>query len=187
MRRIPLPQSWQTRALVITEVDAPEAWFSEEEIAVARSFRLPQRQRQWMLSRIAAKELARQRGASEDLREMLIERSPGLSFSHSRDFAAAAMDGAPVGIDVEALRPIADRAAHLFLSSEEEEMLRSCSIANRLLHFWCAKEAAWKQLGGSVITLKQVRLRLLDTTEAGLRFDRAETWSTEEVVVALTN
>ena len=97
------------------------------------------------------------------------------------------MDDGPVGIDVEKLRSIDDRAAHLFLSPEEEEVMRSCSIANRLLHFWCAKEAVWKQLGGSITTLKQVPLRLLDLTETALRFDRAETWSTDEVIVALTN
>lgn len=186
MRRIVLPLSWQTRALVITDVDGPEVWFSKEELATARSFRLRQRQEEWMLSRIAAKELARQRGASRDPREMRIERAPGLSFSHSRGFAGAAMDEGPVGIDVERLRTIDGRASHLFLSDEEQEQLAACSIENRLLHFWCAKEAAWKQLGGSVKTLKQVPLRLMDQSEKGLRFDRAETWSTEEVVVALT-
>ena len=78
------------------------------------------------------------------------------------------------------------RAAHLFLSAEEEEVMRSCRMENRLLHFWCAKEAAWKQLGGSVTTLKQVPLRLIETNEHGLQFDCAETWVTGEVVVALT-
>lgn len=187
MRRLALPPSWQPRALVIAEVGAPEEWFTDQELALARAFRLPQRREQWMLSRVAAKELARQRGDRRPVREIVLERSPTLSFSHSRGFAAAAMGDAPVGIDVEALRRIDERAAHLFLSSEEEEAMRNCTIADRLLHFWCAKEAAWKQLGGAVVTLKQVPLRLLGATERGLHFDRADTWSTTEIVVALTN
>ena len=185
MRRIVLPQSWQLRALVITDVDEPESWFSEEELTIAYSHRLPQQRRQWMLSRIAAKQLAGDRGQQAAL-EWNVERSAGLSFSHSHQFGAAAMDDGPVGIDVERLRVIDERAAHLFLSAQEDEAMRSCGIENRLLHFWCAKEAAWKQLGGSVTTLKQVPLRLLEVSESGLRFDRAETWVTGEVVVALT-
>lgn len=187
MRQLDLPPSWRSRALVIANVDDPVAWFSEEELIVARSFRLRQRREQWMLSRVAAKELARQRGDRRPVLEIALDRSPTLSFSHSRGFAAAAMSDAPVGIDVEALRTIDERAAHLFLSSEEEEAMRSCTIADRLLHFWCAKEAAWKQLGGAVVTLKQVPLRLLGATDRGLHFDRADTWSTAEIVVALTN
>ena len=185
MRRISLPQSWQQRALVITDVTDPESWFTEDELAVAYSHRLPQRQQQWMLSRIAAKQLARDRGQEASL-QLKVERSTALSFSHSHGFGAAAMDAGAVGIDVERLRTIDDRAAHLFLSAEEEEAMRACRIAERLLHFWCAKEAAWKQLGGSVTTLKQVPLRLLEVSESGLQFDRAETWATNEVVVALT-
>ena len=186
MRRLVLPQSWQTRALVITDVAEPEAWFNDEELTLARLQRLPRRRRDWMLSRIAAKELARERGGDWS-NAALIQQSAELSFSHSHGFGAAAMGHGPVGIDVEKLRSIDLRAAHLFLTPAEETVMRSCAIDNPLLHFWCAKEAAWKQLGGSILTLKQVPLRLLDATRMGLRFDRVETWSTDEVIVALTN
>lgn len=184
MREIALPLSWQRRALVITGVADPESWFSEEELAMARTHRLPQRQRQWMLSRIAAKELARRRGGQAA--SSTVERSLRLSFSHSHGFAAAAMDDHAVGIDVERVRILDPRAAHLFLSAEEEAAMRSCSIDNAILHFWCAKEAAWKQLGGAITTLKQVPLRMIGESATGIRFDRAETWGTDEVVVALT-
>ncbi len=38
------------------------------------------------------------------------------------------------------------------LTDEETEAMSRCSIAHRLLHFWCAKEAEWKRHGGGTVT-----------------------------------
>ena len=64
--------------------------------------------------------------------------------------------------------------------------MESCTIPHRLLHFWCAKEAAWKQRGGSIPFLKGVPLTMLAENDDGLRFDAAETFAVDDVIVALT-
>ena len=128
-----------------------------------------------MASRIAEKEV-RLRGA----------RGACVSYSHSGAYGAAAVDETPVGIDVEVVREIRTESARFFLSDAEVADAAGCSIDRALLHFWCAKEAAWKQRGGTLPTLKRVPLRLLRESGEGLLFDCAETFASGDVVVALT-
>jgi phosphopantetheinyl transferase len=64
--------------------------------------------------------------------------------------------------------------------------MRTVKIPHRLIHYWSAKEAVWKQLGGSVETLKRVPIELESTTADGLTFDRVETRRIQDLVVALT-
>ena len=175
MKVVELPRSWRGRALIVTNVSNPESWFAPEEIAIVESFARPKRRAEWMISRIAEKELRRQ-GASGTF----------VSFSHSGGYGAAAVDARPIGIDVEVLREIKEAAAHLFLSDDEAAAMRRCTIDHRMLHFWSAKEAAWKQLGGTPSTLKRVPLELLSEEKDGLRFDRAETFATGNLIAALT-
>ncbi len=172
MNIVSLPESWRDRAMIISDVRDPESWFAPEELALLTR---PKRRREWMLSRIAEKEL-RRRGANGNC----------VSFSHSGPYGAAAVDAGPVGIDVEALREIAERAAHLFLNNPEIEAMQRCTIAHRMLHFWSAKEARWKQLGGSVPTLKDVPLTLIRGKSDGLGFEGVETFATGDLIAALT-
>lgn len=184
MRLVSLPETWRQRAIVITDVDDPERWFTDEELRVARGFPLARRQAEWMLSRIAAKELARRLGISADPKRCFVDRprllvdgapSRFVSLSHSVGFAGAALDEQPVGIDVEKPRDLAESAAHLFLNEGEEATMRRCRIDDRLIHFWAAKEAIYKQHQGEFQTLKRVPLQLIDASENGLRFDGVET------------
>lgn len=170
-------------------------WFSEAELAFAASLARWKRRDEWLLSRIAAKELAVTLGVStepqncnvDDQRRIVGDRrSVFVSLSHSENVAAAAIGDSPVGVDVQVVRELSPRAAHLFLSDEESGDVARCSIAERLLHFWCAKEAAWKALGGTAPTLKHVPLALVSESETGLRFDRVETIAVEGVIVAVT-
>jgi phosphopantetheinyl transferase (holo-ACP synthase) len=170
MNIVPLPESWRGRALILSEVVNPEAWFES-----VPSFARPKRRMEWMLSRIAEKEL-RRRGARGDC----------FSFSHSGKYGAAAIDALPIGIDVEVLREISESAAHLFLNQEEAEAMQRCTIAHRMLHFWSAKEAEWKRLGGSLPTLKKVRVRFESEQASGLRFQGVETFAIDDLVAALT-
>ena len=128
-----------------------------------------------MLSRVAEKELRRRGGAGTYV-----------SYSHSGSFGGAAVDVQPVGIDVEVIRDVPVRAGHLFLSESEESAAAQCRIPHAMLHFWSAKEAAWKQFGGAVPTLKRVPLTLLQESSEGLIFDLVETRFIGDVVVALT-
>ena len=175
MNTIELPEQWRTHAMVITAVDDPISWFSPSELEVVNAFRHEKRRREWMLSRIAEKELRRS-GASGTC----------VSFSHSGAFGAAAIAEEPIGIDVEVMRSIPHGALHLFLTEEEASAANACACENALLHFWSAKEAKWKQLGGTVPTLKRVPLRLIGVTGRGIRFDGVETFASGDVVVALS-
>jgi 4'-phosphopantetheinyl transferase EntD len=175
MKIVDLPPSWQGRALIVSEVREPESWFIAEELAIANGFPRAKRRSEWMLSRIAEKEL-RRRGASGAV----------VSFSHSGGYGAAAIGQQPIGIDIETLRQIAESAAHLFLTDDEIEWMQRCTIPHRMLHFWSAKEAAWKKLGGAVPTLKRVPLSFAGERGDGLRFEGVETFAFGDLIAALT-
>ncbi|HEV2718922.1 MAG TPA: hypothetical protein VG323_02800, partial [Thermoanaerobaculia bacterium] len=98
---IELPLPWGNRAIAIRDVDDPESWLRDDELAVARAFPREKRRCEWMLARVAAKMLARRRG----LGDIAVER-PLVSVSHSGPWAAAAIDVAPVGIDIEVVRDV---------------------------------------------------------------------------------
>ena len=175
MRIVPLPEGWSLRACVLADVDDRRAWFSAAELAVVDAFPREKRREEWMLSRIAEKEL-RRRGA----------RGAHVSYSHRGPYGAAAVGEEPVGIDVEIARDIRPDSARFFLTDDEATAASRCAIERALLHFWCAKEAAWKQRGGVLPTLKRVPLRLAGESERGLLFDAVETFAVGDVVVALT-
>ena len=175
MRVVPLPNGWALRACVLAEVENPRRWFSAEELAIVDAFPREKRREEWMLSRIAEKEL-RRRGA----------RGASVSYSHRGPYGAAAVGEKPVGIDVEIARDIRPDSARFFLTDDEAAAARRCTIDRALLHFWCAKEAAWKQRGGALPTLKRVPLRLLRETVQGILFDVVETVAVDDVFVAIT-
>ena len=173
-----------------------EEWFTAGELAIANGFKLQKRREEWLRARTAAKELALQRGLVSDARACFIGR-PRLildgvesawfvSLSHSRGWAAAAIDAAPVGIDIEAVRDLDERAVHLYLTDDEAEVMRRCAIGHRALHFWAAKEAAWKQRSSEFETLKQLPLTLVNQREDGLDFDLATTRRVDDLIVAIT-
>lgn len=190
MNIIEIPEQWRRRAIVIAESPVPLTWFSEDELRVAEGFRLPRRRDEFLLSRAAAKQLAVDIGVVADVAQCRIDQrrigSRHLSISHSAPYAAAAIDAEPVGIDVQVVRSIRESAAHLFLTDEESAVMRDCVLPDRLIHFWCAKEAAWKRRGGEVATLKRVPLRLEGETPRALHFDTVDTMRIGDLVVALT-
>jgi phosphopantetheinyl transferase len=189
---VPTPASWRGRALVVESIEgALEEWFSGAEIAEAGAFARARRREEWLLSRYAAKRLAMDRGVAADPRNVAVVRprlSDGswLSLSHSRGVAAAAIDNAPIGVDVERMRNVDERASRHFMVDDEIVEMRRCTIPNRILHWFCAKEAAWKQQGGATRFLKEVPLRLVDESATALRFETVETCATTDYVMALT-
>jgi phosphopantetheinyl transferase len=196
MTRIPLPEAWRDRALVIGDAVFSDGWFSDAELASSREFRLQKRQTEWKHGRLAVKQLAIDLGLCVSARDCVFDRPRLLvqgedadrfvSISHSGGYAAAAIDMAPVGIDVEEVRDLRETAAHLFLTDDETGDMRSVRVSNRLLHFWAAKEAVWKQRDGVTETLKRTPVKLEAETSSGLRFVEVETVATRDLVVALT-
>lgn len=172
------------------------AYFTEDELATANAFKLQKRRDEWLLARFAAKQLAVELGVTDDPRKctvarpmLLVDGTPVnwfVSISHSAPYAAAALDRAPVGIDIQVVREMPPTGARLYLSEGEIEVMERCAIADRLLHFWCAKEAAWKQRSDEFTTLKQVPLELREERANGLKFDVVETMEVEDVILAVT-
>jgi phosphopantetheinyl transferase len=162
MNVIELPESWRARAVLVS---------GEPPLIEAPEFKLEKRRREWMLSRAAA---------------ALLPDARFVSYSHSEPYAAAAKDDVAVGIDVQVVRDISERMAHLFLTEEETEAMSRCAVAHRLLHFWCAKEAEWKRHGGGTVTLKRTPIALIESRCDGLRFDVVETVAIGDLIVALT-
>jgi phosphopantetheinyl transferase (holo-ACP synthase) len=191
-----IPTPWPDRAIVVADLITHEEWFTSDELAIANEFKLAKRRDEWLLSRAAAKRWALQRGLCDDARACNVAR-PFLvidgvesewhvSLSHSSPYAGAVFARDPVGIDVQVLRDFPDAAAHLFLTNDEEEQMRTCAVPHRLLHFWCAKEAAWKKLGGAVPTLKQVPIHIESANDSGIVFDVVESVLINDVIVAIT-
>jgi 4'-phosphopantetheinyl transferase EntD len=173
------------RSLVISNPRLDESWFSEAELEAMHAHKLQKRRQEWMRARLAAKRLAIQLGLATEPRSVAVHR-PFLtiygvptewrvSLSHSGLCGAAAIDRLPVGIDIQAVRELSESAAHLFLRDDEIEAMQRCTLPNRILHFWCAKEAAWKARSHELETLKQLPLTLLGQREDGLRFDAVNT------------
>lgn len=69
-----------------------------------------------------------------------------LSLSHSGDFVACAVSDKPIGIDIEALKPIKKREKYHFLSKSEAEYVNSSNkdFSKRFLKVWTLKEARYK-------------------------------------------
>ncbi len=193
-----LSTPWSDRVLVVRSDDVVDfaSFFADQELATVSAFKLESRRREWLLSRMVAKRLAMQLDLANDPRRISIERpfviidgvTSGwrVSLSHSASYAAAAFARAPVGIDVQQTRTLDERAAHLFLSPEETGEMESCTVPERILHFWCAKEAAFKQRSEEFVTLRQVPLRLLNERAGSLLFDTVETLAQDAAIVAVT-
>ena len=171
-------------------------FFTASELAITATFKLEKRRVEWLLARYAAKQLAMQLGIIDDPQRCTVERpvlyvdgqpTPWfVSLSHSAPYAGAALSRQPVGIDVQVVREIAEKSSHLFMSDAEAEAMRACSVAHRALHFWCAKEAAWKRRSEEFATMKQLPLRLVAERSDGLLFDQAETRLAGDLITALT-
>ncbi len=95
---------------------------------------------------------------------------PEISLSHSDGVAVAVVaDGAgkkSLGIDIQAMRALAQDFDSLAFSSDEQKLLKSIGEQDRtewLLRLWCAKEAASKALGlGLIEGPSSIRIVSLD-------------------------
>jgi phosphopantetheine--protein transferase-like protein len=184
------------RSLIVRDV-YDLSYFTEDELETANAFKLQKRSDEWLLARFAAKQLALELGIVDDPRKcsiarpmLIVDGAPVnwfVSISHSAPYAAAAIAREPVGIDIQMVRDLSENAAHLFLSDREAEAMRRCTLPRRLLHFWSAKEAAWKSRSTELTTLKQLPIEVIEERASGLRFDVAETMAIEDVILGITH
>lgn len=78
----------------------------------------------------------------------LIPGGPEISISHTKNAVAAAIGAGPLGVDVEAVRPIADRLPERVLSAREYGwFVRRGRRAEDFFTLWTLKESYYKYLG----------------------------------------
>jgi phosphopantetheinyl transferase len=141
---------------------------------------VPQRQRQWLLGRVAAKDavrawLARLRAGELDLhpaslviaydsrRQPIIlgqtlagVNMPKITIAHCADRAIAIAHESAVGVDIERINPRDASFAEAICTTAERQLLDKCMDNSRaaadewLTRLWSAKEAAGKETGTGV-------------------------------------
>ncbi len=135
----------------------------------------PQRKRQWLNGRVAAKDAVRQWLWARDGRydfwpkELLIENSDSgqplvsahisdtyrenlsISLAHKNHLAVAIAAEHPVGIDIESIEPRSDNIQALILGPQERALVATSapewSTDELIARIWSAKEAVAKQQG----------------------------------------
>lgn len=143
-----------------------EALLTAAERAEYAAFRFPKRRHDWLLGRLAAK-LALAESGGPDPGAITIRKleggrpafdldAPGwdLSITHGHGLAAALVAPAPVGIDLEAVRPLEADAWRFFTSEDEQARLAAGELSPIAL--WAIKEAGYKALHGAVPGLRHV-------------------------------
>lgn len=84
------------------------------------------------------------------------------NLSHSGDYAALAVSDAPVGIDIQQMRPCKGSLVKRFFSPEEAELYESLVSGETLFYtLWCRKEAYGKLLGTG-LTEEMLKCNMLE-------------------------
>lgn len=180
-----VPDPWAKTVCIVSDVSEPErqAYLTPAELKRVREFAREKRRAEWAASRIGAKLLALALGLCDDAQECSIVSSyskPHLqigpkgrglhvSISHSEWAGAAAIDRVPIGLDIQKIRELKPRITKFFLKDEEVAQMQGTRIEHPLIHFWCAKEAAYKLRAGRG-WLKRVTIDLQAETGGGLGF-----------------
>ncbi|MGD9544744.1 MAG: 4'-phosphopantetheinyl transferase superfamily protein [Methylocystis sp.] len=167
-------------------------FLSVDEMSAYKNLeRFPQRQRQWLHGRVAAKDAVRlwaargrqdgmshpaafdicadERGCPFVEASQHIPTAPSLSIAHCEDRAIAVAHELDVGVDIERIVAREARVVEAFASPQEREMIANFPSSERdtwITRLWCAKEAVGKLLG---VGLEGKPLALLATemTEDG--------------------
>jgi len=183
VRFVEIPSAWSAIVRIVADADEREIaeLLDPEERGEIELLRALERQRERAASRVAAKSIALERGIVDLASRIRFTKSDArpvvtieggqcalfVSFSHTAGIGAAALHEVAVGLDLERERPIDPRATKFFLRDDELASARSSTLANALLHWWCAKEAAFKMSSG-FSTLLRVPLALEHETATGL-------------------
>lgn len=167
-------------------LEAAEAVLTPTERETLAGFQFPKRRNDWLLGRYAAK-LAVCQAVEGVWTPRLVEiraletgrpwfigadyRTSGwhLSITHGHGLAAALVGPAPVGIDLEKLRPLEPGGWRFFLSDEERAWLEAEPLgADGAIVAWALKEAAFKALHGAVTGVLKIRLEAAEDGRARL-------------------
>ena len=113
------------------------------------------------------------------------------SVTHKREYAAAVVSDAPVGIDIERIEP-RKRELHDSLAGEDEWAIMGDRSWSSFFRLWTAKEAILKAGGVGIADLLRCRLQSIETpSNMTFRYSDAK-WQTahyfhQEHVIAVTS
>ncbi len=80
-----------------------------------------------------------------------------ISISHSGDFVAAAVDVAPIGIDIEVIKDRDLKICRRLCSESDMKLMEgSASPIITFYKIWTAKEAYFKKIGSGITALKSI-------------------------------
>ena len=146
---------------------SPDAQLSDDDLRRWERFRTVEKQRQFLLSRIAVAEVLRREcrdGSTARFitapsgRPMVLSHNNDevrqISLSHSGPVTAIAISSQawPVGVDVEIVEPIhADALRSVVERPDDRDFMNSLQDADeaeRLRTLWTIKESVWKSLSG---------------------------------------
>lgn len=139
---------------------AAYATLSASRKAHIDAFRHPGARRQSLAGELLLRKLLAQLGI-DAIPERLPSGQPVIpgepifvSLAHCNDYVVCVADTAPVGIDIEQLRPVKDGMIHRVCTPEE--LLYVGQDPERFFEVWTAKEAYFKMLGTGITDLKSV-------------------------------
>ena len=163
---------WEVRetAADLLEILQPAA----PDLACLRAIRHAHQQREWLASRLAARQLVRDwgenyRGIFKDGydKPLLRELDFRISLSHSGGYGAAILHrNAQVGIDVEYPKEKLWKVRHKFLS--DDELTDAGDSPEKLSIYWCAKEVLYKLHPRRQLSFREnLRIGPFDARESG--------------------
>ncbi len=89
----------------------------------------------------------------------LMDGGMHFNISHSGDWVVCALHTAPVGIDIQELRPVSPALSRRLCTEDDLGYLRQAADRHHaLLSLWSAKEAYFKYVGSGITDLKSVSL-----------------------------
>lgn len=163
---------WLLQLAEIPEAELlTRAGLTAEETNIYSSF-LPsqeQRRKEWLAARVLAHEELGGRIGYEPAGRPLLLSPSGLpsdrhiSISHTSGWAALMVADRPCGIDIEPAGRHAERVAGRISSAEEIALATPLFPQNPALLVWCAKEAAYKAIGGTEMDFRE-HIRVLNAT-----------------------
>ena len=172
-----------------TRGEARRALLSDAERARLDGYGEAKRQREFLLGRVAARELLAERlGCAPPAVPLAVAESGAVdvndetsdlrvSISHTGKEAVAAVAEQPVGVDLERIRKRPERLHRFLLAEEERPLLEQLPMpeADAFTLCWALKEAVLKaQRCGLRRSPKTVRIAALDAEAGTARLDARE-------------
>ena len=121
----------------------------------------PQKQREWLASRLLIQQLAEQFGITytgthkdEHGKAYLVNNNSHISITHTFEYVAVVINPeSAVGIDMEKMDAKLQRTSRKYLSEPEFE--HAANDLSALCTYWCAKEALYKLYGKKKISFRE--------------------------------